>query len=156
MTAALYKRLATIQCTMHTVRLCQILQPTKSYSWATRRLLQILRSFVGLSVVHSTSLAAVTSSSWTEKLNVHWPIEAYPSCWRAGSVILLSLRSLGIALLDLLLSLTDEKAWKTPWNLPCGCMLCCIYRCQPSRIWRLCPLSHPDSAIYLKVAAQLG
>ncbi len=25
-----------------------------------------------------------------------------------------------------------------------------IHRCQPSRIWRLCPLSRPESAIYLK------
>ncbi len=25
-----------------------------------------------------------------------------------------------------------------------------VHRCQPSRIWRLCPLSRPESAIYLK------
>ncbi len=25
-----------------------------------------------------------------------------------------------------------------------------FHRCQPSRIWRLCPLSRPESAIYLK------
>ncbi len=43
------------------------------------------------------------------------------------------------------------------WGTCCIVAGCCwaagkmvAHRCQPSRIWRLCPLSRPESAIYLK------